>query len=545
MPSSIKFRVTNAPDKLLEMYSLCGTEWGGKLSPRQFGETLTENHLKDIENGKKPNGFYFEDAETGKVVTCAVVKHMKGFYKDADRSQAISSVPDPATFGVRNVTILLLCYVFCHKDYRGKRLAKDLIEKVIEYTEDKLVEDHIELSNAEKKDSFKNMVVTDGRIDKNLANYYLGKQYFWVLYSGVLDYYKRFGFKSYPLDFYKVPTSIINDEQEKLVRNLIRNEENTDPSLTGKHLRFLHSSKKQDQDIIQFILQDKELEILTDLNKLIFHTELAGSHKSSSSLTNLSSMLQLSKLGSNVALTSINEGDKNQPGSPGRRKSSIQEASVPKFSFKPDYNSFLNLVSLEQASARGLKDESAIEYTDIQGAILTNDLQQKSYYILWCSFKQQMLCILAIGELKFDMFGGIGDPTGTMGGRRSRRGSSFTGINDMGGFNFQDLDLLISTACLVAKNRAIPKDDSVFVSVNDLPTNIPIPVLYDYFMNYLPKNFEMVHSPHDETTPAETSVEIVTDADVKLGVLPMLRRFGKNTPDFNLDWTSDGLWSWG
>lgn len=542
MPAAIKFRITNAPDKLLEIYSLCGTEWGGKLSPRQFGETLTQNHLKDIENGKKPIAFYFEDVETGKVIMCAVVKQMKGFYKDADRSLAISSIPDPATFGVRNVTVLLLCYVFCHKDYRGRGLAKDLIEKVIEYTEDKLVDEHIALSKEEKKDSFKSMVMTDGKIDKNLANYYLGKQYFWVLYSGVQDYYKIFGFKSYPLDFYKVPTSIITDEQERIVRSLINKEGTNDPSHVGKHLRFLHSSKKQDQDIIQFILQDKELEILTDLNKLIFHSELAGSHKSSSSLTNLSSMLQMSKLGSNIALTAINEGD-NQ-GSLGRRKSSIQEVSVPKFSFKPDYNSFLNLVSLEQASAKYLNDENALEYTDIQGAILTNELQEKSYYILWCSFKQQMLCILAIGELKFDMFGSMADPTG-MGGRRSRRGSSFTGLNDLGGFNFQDLDLLISTACLVAKNRPIPKDNSVFVSVNDLPTNIPIPVLYDYFMNYLPKNFEMVHSPADETTPAETSVEIVTDADVKLGVLPMLRRFGKTSPEFNLDWTSDGLWSWG
>lgn len=541
MSSSIKFRVTNAPDKLLEVYSLCGTEWGGKLSPRQFGETLTQNHLKDLENGKKTNAFYFEDSETGKIVTCAVVKPMKGFYKDADRSQAISSVPDPSVFGVRHVTMLLLCYVFCHKDYRGKGLANELIEKAIEYTESKLIEKHIEQSNEKANDSFKNMVVNDGQVDESMASYYLGKQYFWVLYSGVSEYYKRFGFKSYPLDFFKVPTSIINEEQEKLVKMLINKESISDSSLTGKHLRFLHASKPQDQEIIKFIFQDKELEILTDMNKLIFHSELAGSHKSSSSLTNLSSMLQMSKLGSNVALTAINEGT----GDPStiRRKSSIQEISVPKISFKPDYSSFYNMVSLEQASAKVVGDELGLEYTDIQGAILTNDLQQKSHYILWCSFKQQMLCILAIGELKLDMFSNVADPTGR--GGRSRRGSSFTGLNDMGGFNFQDLDLLISTACLVAKNRPIPKQESVFVSVNDLPTNIPVPVLYDYFLNYLPKNFEDVHSPHDDSTPVEKSVEILTNADVSLGVLPMLRKFGRNSSEFNLDWTSDGLWSWG
>ena len=49
------------------------------------------------------------------------------------------------------------------------------------------------------------MSIIDGseEVDKQLANYYLSKEYIWYLYSGVNTYYERFGFKSYPLDFMK------------------------------------------------------------------------------------------------------------------------------------------------------------------------------------------------------------------------------------------------------------------------------------------------------------------------------------------------------
>lgn len=546
MLSSLKFRISNSPSKLLELYSLCGTEWGGKLSPKQFAEVLTANHQRSIELGENPNGFYFEDEETGNVVATAIVSKIKGFHKDADRSLAISSVPDPGLFGVRNITFLFISNVFTHKDYRNKGLAKSLIEKAIEFTEDDIVQGHIDLSDAKKNDSFKSMTVSDGKVDKQLADYYLGKQYFWVLYSGVKTYYERFGFKPFPLEFYKVPTSILADDQEALIKNLINKAETNDPSTTGKHLRLLHGSKKQDQDLIQFIFQNKELEILTELNKLIFHSELAGTYKSSSSITNLSSVLQMSKLGSNSALSAITETDANKSKeTPLRRKSSVHQLSVPKIAFKPDYNNFTRLVSLEHATAKVVGTDDAIRFTDIQGAIFTNDLQQKSYYIIWSTFKLQTLTILGMGELKMDMFANLADPTGMGGAPRSRRGSSFGGINELGGFNFQDLDILLNVACYVSKNRPLPNHDSVYVSVNDTPSNIPAPVLHDYFLNYLPKTFDKVNEPKDDSSKKSTRVEFITDADTHLGILPMIKKFGSTSPEFELDWNSSGLWSWG
>ena len=139
------------------------------------------------------------------------------------------------------------------------------------------------------------MAVTDGEVDRQLANYYLGKEYFWVLYSGAGTFYEKFGFKSYPLDYYDIPTSIIDEGQRLLLHGLMFGED--DARVVGKKLRMLHQSNPQDVELVQFILQNKELEIVTELNKMLFHSELAGNHKSSSSLTNMTNVLQMSKIG--------------------------------------------------------------------------------------------------------------------------------------------------------------------------------------------------------------------------------------------------------
>lgn len=89
------------------------------------------------------------------------------------------------------------------------------------------------------------MSIIDGseEVDKQLANYYLSKEYIWYLYSGVNTYYERFGFKSYPLDFYEIPKSLLTEHTESVLNKLIENLNQGKtglhhPEHTGKKLKF-------------------------------------------------------------------------------------------------------------------------------------------------------------------------------------------------------------------------------------------------------------------------------------------------------------------
>lgn len=535
----MKFGVTNEADKLAQLYGLCGTEWSGRLTAQEFGELGAELHIELNEAGLPAKGFFLEDVETGKVVASTTVKRGKGFYKEVERSNAINSTPDPAVFGVKHVNTLLVGYVFTDKLYRGQGLASQLIRKAIDYTEEEIIQEHLAKSDDAKNDSFKNMVLTDGQVDRQLANYYLSKEYFWYLYSAVGDFYQKFGFKGYALDVYKIPSSILTTENEELIESLL---DSSSPHSVGKLLKLLKRSVKQDRDLISYLLQGKELEILTELNKLLFHSELSGGHKSSSSLTNMSNILSMSKLGSSNELSSINESN-SQPLTQARerRRSSIQQVTVPKFAMKPSYSNLHHIYRLEESQAAKIGDAKAVEFNDIKGAIFTNELQQKNYYILWAALPINKLYIIGMGEMKFDLFGAVQTPEG---GRR-RRGSSFTGLNELGGFNFQDLNILLHTAVYVAKYRQTTSDSAIYVSANDLPSHIPSPVLHDYILNYLPQTFHDVHSQDDPEAPEETKVEFITDSPKSLIIYPMLKKFGSFNHEFDLDWYDNGLWSWG
>lgn len=536
MASQYKFKVTNEPEKLAQLYGLCGTEWSGRLTPEEFGKIGAESHLEMNEAGLPTKGFYLED--NGKIIASTTVRRGKGFYKEVERSNAINSMPDPAAFGVKHVNTLLVGYVFTDKLYRGKGLASELITKVIDYTEEEIIQEHLDKSDASKNDSFKNMVWTDGRVDRQLANYYLSKQYFWYLYSAVGDFYQRFGFKGYPLDIYKIPPTILDLEHEQLIESLINN-----LSLgVGKKLKLLKGSSKQDRDLISYILQGKGLEILTELNKLLFHSELSGGHKSSSSLTNMTNILSMSKLGSSNELSSINENNK-QPltQTTERRRSSIQQISVPKFAMKPSFPNLQHIYHSEEAQAAKIGDEKTVEFNDLKGAIFTNELQQKNYYIIWATLPINRLYIIGMGELKFDLFGALQAPAG---GQR-RRGSSFTGLNELGGFNFQDLNILLHTAVYVAKRRGTLTEKAIYIASNDLPSHIPSTVLHDYVLNYLPQAFNDVKTQDDLEAPKDTKVEFITDSAKSLVIYPMLKKFGSTSHEFELDWYDNGLWSWG
>lgn len=534
---SYTLKSTKDVSTVKKIYELCGLEWGGSMDAAQFGQAVADAYAKT----DHPEGFWFED-KAGEVICTATVKRIPGQYKAPDKSNAISSVPDPGVFGVRLVTLLHVGYVFTAQPFRGKGVASQLIGQMIEKVENDIIEHHVATSD-DKNDSFRNMAVTDGEVDRQLANYYLGKEYFWVLYSGAGPFYEKFGFKGYPLDFYSIPTSVVDEKQAQLVRNLITGNTPTG----GKTLRMLHKSNPQDVELVQFILQNKELEIVTELNKMVSHSELAGNHKSSSLLTSMTNVLHMAKLGLHAALTSISEagpaagGGGSNSGSLGsvsgaanRRMSGVVENSVPKIAVKPDLKNIQHLWTLEDAASAAINDPEVSKFSDMIGAIFTNDLQQKSHYVIWATVMGVQFAVLAMGELQFDPFGGA------MG---RRRGLSFTGINELGGYNFQDLDILISVACIVAQKRKLHDLHHIIASVNDLPAGYPAPVLHDYFLNYLPKAFENVHRADEQAEKAET-VHFVTDAASELHVLPLMRRFGKNSPVFDLDWVASGMWSW-
>ncbi|ODV79142.1 uncharacterized protein CANTADRAFT_6316 [Suhomyces tanzawaensis NRRL Y-17324] len=534
---SFTFHTTSDPAKIRQVYAVCGTEWGSEIfTPDEFGDAELVRHKYTLDQGSPVQVFYLED-QHGKIVASTALTQSKGFYKDADRSHAISSIPDPALFGVKNVHFLVIGYVFTLKEHRGNGLATLLVGKAIEHTENAIISQKIAESDPAKNDSFKNMVTSDGQVDRQLANYYLGKQYFWVLYSAVGNYYEKFGFKGYPLDFYKVPLSVAGPDQERLIEQLLHLNNAPTQETVGKKLRLLHGSNPADQELIQYILQGKELEIMTELNKLITHSELQGDRRSSSSLANLSDMLYSRRGSSATGLSGITEDVGH---SAPRRQSSMVTSTIPKVSIKPSYAHYRghHLVSMIAAEKLPHK-EASTKWFDVNGAIFTNELQHKSYYILWHTLMGKTFFVLGMGELSFEPVGVLGGPAA--GGRR--RGSSFTGLNELGGHNFQDLDILLSVACHVARQRHT-RHDSVVVSTNDLPSHIPGPVLHDYFLNYLPKNFENVHEPGAEADP-KSKVEFITDAPTKLLVLPMLKKFGSNSPEFDLDWNTNSMLSWG
>lgn len=558
MTSNIEFKVTEDPEIIRKLYLLCGIGWSGKLTPEKFADGLTKTHNEYIKNGGKIDSYYLEDTNTGKIIATTLVKHSKAFYKPADKSSAISSIPDPSLFGVKNATGLIITFVFVHPDYRKKGLANLCVTKAIEATEDAILKEKLESSDDSVIDNFKKMSIFDGseEVDRQLANYYLSKEYIWLLYSGVNTYYERFGFKPYPLDIYEIPESLLTNETEKILDKLIETLEQDKtgehPQHTGKKLKFLLADNDADQEVIQFILQNKELNIVTEINKLLFHLELQSDRKSTTSLTNMSNILAMSKLGSNTALSSITESsivnESHSPDSPAsssgtglsRRRSSVHNQTTPKFSLKPSYLDYKWNTTLEKNFYENA-NETIKKYINIQGAIITNELQQRSYYILWSNLKNAFF-IIGMGEIQFQ-----GNPniTGNNGGHR-RRSSSLSGLNELGGFNFQDLEILIYTAIKVAKNR-IPGIEKIYVSVNDLPEEIPDPVMFDFFTNYLPAT-SLSQNLGDENSSNNEKFKVTLNTDAangELRVLPMVKKFGSTKRDFELDWESNGMWSWG
>ena len=102
------------------------------------------------------------------------------------------------------------------------------------------------------------------KVDQTLVQHYLGKKYVWFLYSAIGKTYEKFGFKEYPLEGYKIDQNLSLGKTYLFVEKLLASEA---PKEAGKKLRLLDGDRTQDRDLIDQILQGKQLEILTDLNK--------------------------------------------------------------------------------------------------------------------------------------------------------------------------------------------------------------------------------------------------------------------------------------
>lgn len=538
--SAYRFETTVEPQKITQIMALPGTEWAGHLSVEEFAEVESKKLVDFILKGNPGRCFYLTTKDGDTVATCSVTQH-KALYKGASFG-GVGNVPDPALFGVSNITAIRVSHVFVHPDCRKQGLMALLLKKAMEYTEKEILKKELAKSS-DSKDSFKLMVSNGKGVDEGLVRHYLGKKYVWFLYSAVGEAYGKLGFKGYPIEGYKIEGT--NAEAAEYVEKLLDGEER------GKKLRFLDATKQGDRDLLNHILQGHELDLLTDLNKSSFHSELQGNSRSSLSLTNLQGALSSARLGSFNELSAITEqlekqniasaegqSEKTHPDSQGRRKSSVVNLGCARFAVLPKLEILDQHARSASVSAQKAGTAENERYAHIYGAVLTNELQRKLMYVVWSRNLQLQFFIVGMGELKLDLFGAMTDPTGLTNPVGRRRGSSFTGINEMGGLNFQDMEILVACASYAAQKNAVKNDDkSVYVGIQDLPNTVGGPVLHDFFTNYLPKAFA------DKGPGGSARVQYVRDF-TSLKVLPMLRKYGGSDPRFDLDWVCNSMVSW-
>ena len=81
LPANFKFKSTEDPKIIEQLYTLCGTEWGGKLTPEQFGSAQAKGNFKYVDEGGRILSYYIEDVNTGTIVATTSVKFCKAFYK--------------------------------------------------------------------------------------------------------------------------------------------------------------------------------------------------------------------------------------------------------------------------------------------------------------------------------------------------------------------------------------------------------------------------------------------------------------------------------
>lgn len=512
--SDYKVLSTIDPKTLVRVFTVPGSEWSGPQTPQEFGQTQSQHFVKHILSGRAGKAFYLENKEGEIVSVCCVTQH-PAFFRET--SVGGFKVPQNSAIGINNITAVRLSFVFTLKPYRGKGLVTRLVKKAIAATEADII------AKESSKEEFLKLATENGKVDPQLAAHHLSKKYVWFLYSGIGAAYAKFGFKGYPVDGYKVPFSVSQGETHELVERLLAKEK-----VVGKRLHLLDGENASDSGLVEFILQARELELLTELNTMQVHPELRGGRRLLLLLTNISTQLEMHKLGSTNELGLIAE--KLSTTTLGeRRASGLVPHPMPKFALKPDRAELERRYQGEVVRSRTHGSAENAEFGRIRGAILTNEQQQKSLYVLFSVLKAGDVHIIGMGELQADPFGVLADPTGLTSPLSSRRGSAFSGAYEMGGYNFQDLDILLHTAVYVAKKKLVGAH-FVNATLHDLPTTIPGPVLHDFFLKYVPSKANGVEVEHVPDFATE-------------GILPMLRPFGGIKQD--IDWVGNGMLTWG
>lgn len=539
MSELVNFKVASSKEHLFQLYDFLITKWHGP----GHKSSLTEQLLK-IHEGREDllTAFYLEDATSNAIVATAIVERSKAYFKEADRSQAISSIPDPNTIGLQNATALVLSGVV--EDEKHKGMSRVLIEKVLDTVENQIVQQELNKSDDSKKDSFRNMTTTDGIFDKVLGTYYLSKKYFWVYYSADDWFEFKAGFKRYTLGIFELPLSLADTWQLKYIRDFLSSvREDGKEIAPSKTIHFLRSSREKDQETIKSILLFKEMEILGDLNRNLFHPELSSGRRSSSSLTNMSNVLQMSKIGSFSEMSAVPEAIPATETPSNRRRLSVLKVIVPKIGMKPDYSNFEENTILEKEKAKYyINDhdyEEVEEFTDIQGILLTNQLHNKTYFIVWSTLRDGGFYVYSMGEMPYATTesyerGGVS--------RTPSRRNSASQVNQLSGYNFKDLDTLFLIACEVGKKRKL-STKKLQVAVNDISPEYPVAVLRDYFINYLPSTYEDHYSSQDPNEEKEGSKILFVEDPRMASVSPSIRRFGISSSNFDLDWVAIGMWA--
>lgn len=425
---SYEFGFTRDYNQVEPIYEVSSNEWNSRLTPQQY-INLEQNRFKLYsDHGFDPILFYLKDGDT--YIASGLVVSLKGWYKEQSH-----------LIGADEINFLLLAYVFTRKEYRKQGLADNLIRKIFNHVE------------SEKLTQYKSTrpSLSDDEVFKNVS-----KKNIWYLYSGVGEFYSRFGGKPKRFDFFKIPFDLVNEDKKKEIESLI-----SEPN-PAKSIRLLKMDSKDDQDLIKHILQNKELQTISDIT--------FNSH--------------------NIDVNSV-------------------DPQIPKFVIKHDYNflKIMNQCELEFYE----KSTNSTQHLNIMGAIITNTLQNKSYYCLWSTLMYSVTFIIGMGEIQVE-------PT-------SIRKTSFTNLSEIQGYNLTDFDLILKTAAYFALKRD-DHQNALYVTRYDLPSEIPEDLIKDYLINVI----------------GEDKIELVTGEDIK--VLPYVRMFGKDTNDFELDWNNVGMYSW-
>lgn len=499
--TSYKFGSTTDPEKAAQIYGLCALEWGCGLNAKQFGSVERQRFEENHAHHRYNVGYYYEDNETGEVVALTFVLSIPGFFKHVDTSS--TAIPLLLLIGVQPMTALLVGHVFTAKSVRGQGLASKLVANAIAATEDDCLRRELD-----KDPEFARTVRgDDGRIDHDVANHYLAKKYVWYLNSAVGGYYERFGFKGYPVDAFMIPFSLVGQEEEEMLVKAMELGE----KMRDRLIKILKAGDEADLALIRYILQNKELQIVADLNKTNYHPQLSQRRRS----LNLLTQIQLAARFQNPAMAAMANG--------------VEPEKPHRVAFIPDYTFLHGMHIIEQAELSFLWGGDQAKYHQIVGAIITNHATGQLHYVLWATQKYHKFVVLLVGRIDYHP-----NPGESVRHRRPLMVALMAELDIL--HNYSDLELVMRVACIVGKRR-LPQQPGLYICAPDLPLEMPEAATLDFVTNYI---------AHQVPKDSENQVKLYSGDEFAKQMLPMLKKFGSNNPaDVDFDWVYPSRLNWG